>query len=148
MKLIRILALCLALPLLFTACTRDRDIYPTNTYTSYGIIDANVNGYGWAASEGYATQQNFSLQLYGAAPDGSSLTITIYPYNGLGSYGVSSPAEIVFYDANGYEYYATTGNVNITSDYIDQVQGNFSFSGVSNGGGGYIDMSGSFNLYY
>jgi hypothetical protein len=147
-RLLKIISICLLVPLLLVSCNRDRDLYINNDYATYGIIDATINGYTWGASQGYASQQNFSLQLYGSAPDGSALTITIYPYNGLGSYGANSPAEIHFLDADGYEYYANTGTVTITSDYIDQVQGNFSFSAVGNGSSGYIDMSGTFNLNY
>ena len=131
---------------LLNSCTPDRDLYPTGpNYNTYGLVDATVNGYTWGASSGDASYSNFTLYLYGEAPDGTSLSIAIYPYNGIGSYA-ANPAQISFYDYNGFEYAATTGTVTITSDYGDQVQGNFSFSGLS--GSQSIDMSGGFSLYY
>lgn len=144
MKTVKIFLLAL-LPFIFS-CNPDADRFqPTQTY---GIIDANLGGYTWSASTGYAQYQNFSLTLSGSAPDGSSLLMTIYPYNGLGTYQANSPAQFSFFDVDGYEYYATTGSISITSENSGQVQGNFYFSGVSNGGAQPIDMSGSFNLYY
>ena len=147
MKTLRLFLLLIAFPLFFLSCNRDRGINFNNNQT-YGIIDASVNGYGWSAMNGYASFANFSLQLYGEGPNGSSLTITVYPYNGLGSYGAPNPATIYFYDINGYEYYAVSGTVNITSDINGEVIGDFAFSGVSSSGGGSIDMYGAFDLYY
>lgn len=146
MKYLKLLLIIL-LPFLFFSCNRDRGIiFNNNNAQTYGIIDATLNGYTWSANSGAAAYNNFSLNLYGSAPDGSSLEITIYPYNGLGSYTANSPASIRFYDAQGYQYDATSGTVNITSDAGDLVQGNFSFTAFSSSMT--IDMSGSFNLYY
>jgi hypothetical protein len=144
MKFLKLLVLLA--PVCFFSCNRDRTpVQPTPTY---GIMDATVNGYTWSATSGYALlQNNFSLTLKGTDNNGSSLTIYIYPYNGLGTYSANSPAQITFYDGNNMEYTAISGSVNITYD-IDYVQGSFSFTGVQNGGSTTVDMNGNFDLDY
>ena len=145
MKFLKLLIL--VFPILFFSCDRDRNLYGPGNQT-YGIIDANINGYTWSAMSGYASYNNFTLQLYGEGPNGSSLTITIYPYNGPGSYAVSSPAQINYLDVDGYQYTGSTGNVTVESDANGQVSGYFNFGAVASGSSTYIDMSGNFNLYY
>jgi hypothetical protein len=143
MKFLKLIILIL--PVFFFSCNRDRNIVPPTP--TYGIIDATVNGYTWSATAGYAQLQNFTLRLYGSGDNGSSLTIDIYPYNGLGTYAANSPAKITFYDGNGLEYNAINGSVNITSD-LDFAQGSFYFTGVQNGGSTTVDVSGNFDLDY
>lgn len=138
--------LVLLVPIFFFSCNRDTTIAPPAQ--NYGIIDATVNGYTWSATSGYAQyDNNFSLRLYGSDNNGSSLSIIIYPYNGLGTYSANSPAQITFYDGSGYQYNAITGSVNITYD-LNYVQGTFYFTGTESGGSTTVDMSGSFDLDY
>lgn len=139
--------LVLLIPVLLFSCNSDRNrIQPTQTY---GIIDANVNGYTWSATSGYAQLDltTSTLRLYGNDNNGSSLSIVIYPYNGIGTYSANSPAQITFYDANGYQYNAISGSVTITNE-LNYVQGSFGFTGVENGGSATVDMSGNFDLDY
>ena len=142
------LTLFVLISTLFLSCDKDRNLYGNGNTQTYGIIDATINGYTWSALSGYASYNNFTLRLYGEGPNGSALEITIYPYNGLGSYAVSSPAQIYYLDVDGYQYNASTGNVTIESDANGQVSGYFNFGAVASGSSTYIDMAGDFNLYY
>lgn len=144
MKFLKLIIL--VIPFFFFSCNRDKELVPPTP--TYGIIDANVNGYTWSATSGYAQLlNNFSLRLTGTDNNGSSLTIYIYPYNGLGTYSANSPAQITFYDGSNMEYTAINGSVTITNDY-NYVQGSFYFTGVQNGGSTSVDMSGNFDLDY
>jgi hypothetical protein len=146
MKFLKLI-LILVLPTLFFSCNPDRDLYTNGNGQTYGIIDANINGYTWSAMSGYAQFQNFTLYLHRTGPNNSTLDITIYPYNGVGTYSANSPASILYYDVDGIEYSAVSGSVTVSSDFGGQVEGSFAFSAVANGGSTSIDMTGSFNLY-
>ena len=74
MKFLKLI-LILVLPTLFFSCNPDRDLYTNGNGQTYGIRDANINGYTWSAMSGYAQFQNFALYLHGTGPNLSLIHI-------------------------------------------------------------------------
>lgn len=129
---------CIIAPLLF-ACKKDSD---NNTPTG-NAMTAKVDGAAWSAS--LAVQGNKSagtpvvLTLAGTG-SGSQINLSVVNYNGPGTYSVSNGLTAVYTNTSTLEVYTATqglgsGSLVVSSESNGLVQGTFSFTAASTGGG-------------
>jgi hypothetical protein len=143
----RTLIILLLITTCLSSCTPDA-MNNNGNGSNPGLMSADINGSLWYANNGYATSPNVSvLQLNGNYNSAAHIYISISGYTGTGSYSLGGFNSAIYYDGNGTDYPATTGNLTVTSDNGSQVMGIFSFSGTSTVGGLPIAVSsGHFNL--
>lgn len=134
MKL-RILLVLAAVSLFFHSCNKDTGGVGPGVNGALGnVFVANINGLAWAAEDGYAKlNPNFGLELNGVHGTISSITIYISPYNGLQTYQLNGITKIT-YTENGISYTSTTGQVTVTADNDQYVEGIFNCEMISNTG--------------
>lgn len=131
--------------LVLFSCNKDAENPFYNN--DYGIFSADINGFQWSASSGYADQiTNNTLELYGSQGN-SFISITIYPYNGPNTYNLNATNKGIYTDS-AYQYNAINGTVTIANETNEYVEGNFNFTAVQNGGSATLNINnGTFKLY-
>lgn len=134
MKLRLLLILATAITL-FNSCNKDENGVGggVNGSTS-NVFVADINGISWAAEDGYArVTPTFGLELNGVHGTISSINMVISPYNGPQTYQVNGITKIT-YTENGVSYSSTTGQITISADNDQYIEGFFSCEMISNTG--------------
>ena len=120
------------LPIL--GCQKDVDGFNPQTGGS-GVITASINGSPWAAPDGYVEDQPpFGLRLRGVNGSNSEINLIISPYDGLGQYALNGITSVE-YREGGDIYQSISGQITITSNTQESVEGHFQCEMVSSSAG-------------
>ena len=148
----------------FTGCKSDDDGGDGGNAAN-GTIEASVDGAGFTSLNitSIATLANGNLILQGNDADGKGIVITIFAYDGVGTYDFTGADPLILHTAvyietdinnpmNSQSWSApfdTTmvGSVSISSETDDNIQGTFNFTGQNaNDNSQKVITDGSFNL--
>lgn|GEM_PF-1147661 len=143
-----LLLLCLGFVILFSACSKDPNRVNNNyNGTGAGVLSAYINGYSWYASTGYAQLDNTQkLTLFAKYSQDNDISLYVYPYSGPGTYQLNGLNTITYYE-NGVTYSPINGEINITYDNTNSIQGTFSSRLISTSGSETLDFTnGQFNI--
>ncbi len=118
-----------------SACKKDTDVNTGNGMTGNYVISALVNGQNWGADDGFAQYKPpFGLEIRGSYGTASNIIINISPYNGISTYSLNGITKITYYEG-GKEYTSTTGQISITAEDNNYIDGIFNCEVISNSGG-------------
>lgn len=164
-KLNHIMLLLMTLSLVtLTACSTSDD-NNNNNNAADGTIEAKIDGTSFTSLDltSVATLASGNLIIQGNDADGKSIVMTIFGYNGEGSYEFTGADPLILHIANYIEADAVNpmntqswtapfdgtaaGTVSITLDTADNVEGTFEFSGQNaNDMSMKVISEGTFNL--
>ncbi|WP_276131864.1 DUF6252 family protein [Polluticoccus soli] len=134
MKLRLLLALLVPI-VFFYSCNSDTNgVGPGVNGANGNVVVATINGDTWGAESGYyQTSTNFTLEIIGARSSGGRITLVVSPYNGQQTYQLNGITKIMFSE-NGVEYTSTTGQITVSSDDGQYIEGYFNCEMISNTG--------------
>jgi hypothetical protein len=134
--------------LLFFSCHKDPVSTNSMNGPTAGVITAVINGYSWGAMNGYSQKDaSGALILYGENNSTNNITIKIYPYIGPGkTYSVDGLTKVI-YTENNKEYSTIKGQITVTADNTNYIQGTFDCELISiQGGESLVFTNGQFNI--
>lgn len=122
--------------LLLTSCHKDiNGVGPGVNGANGNVMVAYINGQVWGAESGYVRYiQPHGLELFGTHGSSNMAVMTISPYNGLQTYPLNGITRIT-YSENGDDYTSTTGEITVTADNDQYIEGTFHCEMVSNSAG-------------
>lgn len=131
----------------FSCSKDDPNSRNNNNGAVQGVITANINGYAWAAPDGYYMKNaTASLTIYGQRDATNTIGLTISPYNGPGNYTFNGITKVVYYE-NSIEYQSINGQITISSEDDYHIEGTFNCEVISNTGAmSLIFTNGAFNI--
>jgi hypothetical protein len=131
----------------FNSCNKDTGLNPGNGMGGSYVITALINGQAWGADDGFAKYvPPFGLEIRGSYGTSSNIIINISPYNGMDSYPLNGITKVTYYEG-GKEYTSTTGQITVTAEDNNYIDGIFSCEVISNSGGPSLNFtSGEFHV--
>jgi hypothetical protein len=139
----------------FAACKKTsgpangNSVQPNNNLDSTVIDSATINGEKWKTDSAYGyyvksagnDSTKFDLMIMASLKNNtSSMTMYITNFAGVGEYPINPPMVSVTYYIGNKQYYATTGNINITNTTYPVLIGSYSFLADT------LEVTGGFNV--
>lgn len=109
---------------LLASCNKDSSRLTPTQPTGNAVISAYINGEYWELTQGYAQLvPTANMQINGSGTYGDMI-IAISPFNGIQTYNIDGFTKIM-YTEGGVQYNSIRGQIQVTANHPDYIEGNF-----------------------